>query len=135
MDFSITLETRSGPFLGGLLVASLLLLLSPRRPNVFEVLVYVAFGILGLRMIRASIWFGLFMAPIVADHVHVISQGLGIGAVRGRKATSPRLKNVLNVAILAGLLVIGSLSTPWLKQTVPIPLLKRDLLSEVSSDN
>lgn len=62
-------DLNGGIFLVGLLLSALLQAVSPRRPNMFESLAFLAFSILGLQMIRGSVWFDLAMAPILATHL------------------------------------------------------------------
>jgi len=119
-------------FLGGLLLSSLILMSSPRRPSVFEVLAYLAFALMAFKMIRAILWFGIVMAPAIAVHVGALAdRGITLrealpSAARVRPGrTRPRL----NVAILALLLLAVILSTPWLKGVLPLSAGYRSLVS------
>ncbi|MEA3397914.1 MAG: hypothetical protein U9R05_10670, partial [Chloroflexota bacterium] len=68
-------------FLGGLLLTSAILALSPRRPSAFQLLSFLAFAALGLKTSRGSIWFGIVMAPTLAEHLAQIGE-----AVRERES-------------------------------------------------
>ena len=68
-----TFSTLTGAlFLTGLLLTAALLALSPRRPEPLELLLFLAFGALGLRTTRGAIWFGLALAPVWAAHLSVV---------------------------------------------------------------
>ena len=110
---------RGAIFLTGLLLSSLLLMRSPRRPTVFESLVYLVLGVLGLQMIRAGIWFGLFMAPVVAAHLEAVSATRRAANAGAPPQTAGRPG--FNYAILALLIIGAACSTPWLKGSLPLP--------------
>lgn len=126
-------------FLVGLLVAATSLGLSPRRPDFFQVTTFLAFALLGLRTARGIVWFGIVMAPILADHGSSLAEqvgklGLGrrgtqaSGSTAGPQPPDPRstvLNYVMAGAILAG--VIASL--PVFKQWLPLSLEKAGLIS------
>ena len=68
-----TLGTLMGVlFFSGLIGSTILLLLSPKRPDFFQIATFFVFGILGLKTSRGIVWFGLVMAPIVAEHLAAI---------------------------------------------------------------
>jgi hypothetical protein len=59
-------------FFCGLIGSAILLIVSPRRPDFFQIATFLVFGILGLKTSRGSVWFGLVMAPIVAEHIAAV---------------------------------------------------------------
>ena len=68
-----TFSTLTGAlFLTGLLLTAALLALSPRRPEPLELLLFLAFGALGLRTTRGAIWFGLALTPVWAAHLSAV---------------------------------------------------------------
>jgi len=128
---SATFEEPIGAFfLAGLMLSSLLLMLSPRRPSVSQLLVYLAYGMLGLKMIRGSVWYGLFMAPVVADHVSVLADRLRAPVTHARHAAASSMRYGLSAAILAIMLLLAILSTPWLKSLLPLPAQVRLVTSD-----
>ena len=56
-------------FLCGLMASAILLALSPKRPDFFQISTFLVFGLLGLKTSRGSVWFGLVMAPIITMHL------------------------------------------------------------------
>ena len=68
-----TFSTLTGAlFLTGLLATAALLAISPRRPEPLDLLLFLAFGALGLRTTRGAVWFGLALAPVWAAHVSAV---------------------------------------------------------------
>ncbi|MFZ6027523.1 MAG: hypothetical protein ACOYYS_07380 [Chloroflexota bacterium] len=122
------LDTLGGRlFYIGLSFALLLLLFSLRRSRVFQWLVFLGFAALGLQTMRGSVWFGLFLAPTVAFHL----AGIGKNLVK-RFPPHPDEKPappVLNGIILAFLLLLGFVSLPWFKESLPFPPPKAGLIS------
>ena len=114
-------------FLLGLLLVAVNLALSPKRPNMFQLLAFLFFAALGLKTLRGSVWFGIVMAPELAEH---------LGALVGRfskpgeeNRTILPLAQKLN-ALMAGLVLLSVLITlPWFKEKLPLPELKRGLIS------
>ncbi|HEY90066.1 MAG TPA: hypothetical protein G4N98_10125 [Thermoflexia bacterium] len=118
-------------FLLAVLGSAAVLALSPRRPNLYQLGTFLGFAFLGLHTSRGSIWFGLVMAPILAEHLAQISEK---ASERKSEKASERvgrqtLQNWLN-ALLAGLLLVGAvLSLPWFKASLPLPPLKAGVIS------
>ncbi len=143
-----TFDTLGGQlFFGGLLLSAAILALSPKRPSPSQLLTFLAFGGLGMRTSRGSIWFGLVMAPVLAEHVAHIGEevrrrksektkkreGEKAGRRKSEKANlqnqKSKIENVLNLA-LVGLLLLGAvLSLPWFKALWPLAPEKRGLIS------
>jgi hypothetical protein len=141
-------------FLVGLLLAATLLAVSPRRPSLFQILSFLCFALLGLQGVRFGVWFGLVMAPIVAEHLaataaqartawslltrpeRVVGRG-GSGSgesAQGEIAASEKRPgqgtHLVLHWLLAGMLLLGAvLSTPWLKHILPLPPIRAGLVS------
>ena len=121
-------------FLGTLLLSAAILAVSPKRPTPSQLLTFLAFSVLGLHTLRGSIWFGLTMAPILAEHVERISESvkerLGERARKpGQQISNVKLQNTLNL-LLAGLLLLGAfVSLPWFKALWPLSSDKAGLIS------
>lgn len=113
-------------FLVSLLLIAAMLAVSPRRPGLFQILTYLAFGALALSSSRGIIWFGIAMAPVVAEHLAALAHEwkpiLDRQSVRQGRAAA----NYLFVALLAGGVF---LSLPWFKHLLPLPPLKAGLIS------
>jgi hypothetical protein len=102
-----------------------LLVLSPRRPSFYQIATFLVFGILALNFYRGIIWFGIVMAPVVADHLAALMDKVGIkpapiptGQTRG-----------LNRIFVIALLVLAFISLPWFKQYWPVVPEKAGLIS------
>ncbi|MGB9777624.1 MAG: hypothetical protein ACPL7C_13920, partial [Anaerolineae bacterium] len=118
-----TFSTLTGAlFLTGLLLTAALLALSPRRPAPLELLLFLAFGALGLRTLRAALWFGLVMAPVWAAHLSAL---FGRQPVRVSADRPPFLATLLALLLAAGALV----TLPWFKERLPLPPAKAGLIS------
>ncbi len=110
----------------GLMGAAIVLALSPSRPNFFQLVSFLVFGFLGLKTARGSVWFGLVMAPIIAEHISVIAQNVRTERTEPVKAEGSRYLNlVFTVVVLA----MGVVSLPWLKSALPLPQAKAGLIS------
>ena len=122
-----TINTLMGAiFLSGMIGSAIVLALSPRRPNVFQILTFIIFGFLGLKTSRGSVWFGIVMAPILAEHISVITGKLPNIYRQSSKSEGFRLLNIIfSVVIIA----MGVISLPWLKSLLPMPQAKAGLIS------
>lgn len=113
-------------FLGGLLLSATLLALSPRRPTFFQMALFLGFAALGLKTQRGSIWFGLVMAPTLAEHFAHLG---GASLRRAAQRPTARVQGTLNT-LLAGLFLLAALaSLPWFKALWPLPPEKAGLIS------
>jgi hypothetical protein len=122
-----TLRTLMGViFFIGLVLGLLVLALSPQRPNIFQISIFLAFGILGIKTSRGSVWFGLVMAPILAEHISYIVQRL---QKENKKNSSSEGKRALNILFCTILIVMGIISLPWFKHRLPLPQAKAGLIS------
>jgi hypothetical protein len=112
-------------FLAALLSTAVLLAVSPRRPGFFHLSAYVAFGALALSSSRGIVWFGIAMAPVVAEH---------LAALAGATRRSPRTEAAghglpaLNYLFATLMLAAAVLSLPWLKGLLPLPEKKAGLV-------
>ncbi len=137
-----TFSTLSGQlFLGGLLLSAAILALSPKRPSPLQLFTFLVFGALGLRTARGIIWFGLVMAPVLAEHVAQISalagQHIGklqlanhkIGGASEPTQATTKTQALLNRVVMA-ILLLGALSSlPWFKQLWPLSPEKAGVIS------
>jgi hypothetical protein len=114
------------PFFVLLSTGLLLLLYSPRRPNLLEVTLFAAFGALGMFSIRNIMWFGVVAAPILGlqvapmleppaqpDDAHPGAAQLAKAIMRNVMTPGSEGKSVINLALLLVLLGVTMLFTPW----------------------
>jgi hypothetical protein len=113
-------------FLLGLLLCAVILAVSPRRPSRFQILTFVTFGVLALSSTRSEIWFGIVMAPVLADHLGALF-GAQTATRSGRPGTGEHqgLNYLFAAILLAGVLLV----LPWFKHLLPLPLRKAGLIS------
>jgi hypothetical protein len=122
-----SLNTTGGTmFFAGLLLTTLILAFSPRRPNFFQVACFLTFGILALKTTRAIVWYGLVLAPVLSDHCSALASHTrrpkrAPGASGGVPA--------INLAIVGILLFIAVLSLPWFKHVLRFTAKKTGLIS------
>ena len=115
-----------GIFYVGLMLLAVLLAISPRRSNFFEVITFMLFGLLGIKYIRGVIWFGLILAPVLALHLAEIFKQMGWGKLPTRQTASIRRLNLIFLVALAGMAFI---SLPWFKDLFPFVPAKKGLIS------
>jgi hypothetical protein len=115
-----------GIFYVGLMLLAVLLAVSPKRPNFFEVVTFLLFGLLGIKYIRGVVWFGLILAPVVSVHLAALFEGLGWGKIPTRQTASIRR---LNLTFLVALTFLAFISLPWFKHFFPFVPAKRGLIS------
>jgi hypothetical protein len=75
---------------------------------------------------RGVVWFGIVMAPILAEHMHAIITGY---LPRKQEEISKTGSVWLNRIFISGLLLAGFISLPWFKQVLPLPPLKAGIYS------
>ena len=114
-------------FLGGLILCALVFIFSPKRPNLFQLMTFLFFAGLGLKTLRGAVWFGIVMGPVLAEQLKAL---LGRLARPGKeRSITPPLAQTMN-AIIAGMVLLSVLVTlPWFKESLPLPELKRGLIS------
>lgn len=117
-------DSRQGAlFLIALLLCSVLLAVSPRRPSLYQVLTFLAFGALALATKRGIVWFGMAMAPVVAQHLAALA-----AAWWPERSSAPG-RVVVNYAVAVILLAGVVLALPWFKGVLPLPAFKREVVS------
>ena len=122
-----TLSTLMGViFFCGLIVSAILLAFSPKRPNFFQISTFLVFGILGLKTSRGSVWFGLVMAPTVAEHLSAIVNNLQKAK---RTPANQEGSRILNILFTVVILTMGVIALPWFKYKLPLPAPKAGLIS------
>ena len=113
-------------FLGALLLSAILMALPERRPNFFQLLTWLVFGLLSLSTMRGVAWFGIVMAPVLADHL----VGLRLPERKDRKPQKSRPFLVYTNLLILVILGIGMVvSLPWFKDSLAFPRLKEGLIS------
>jgi hypothetical protein len=113
-------------FFSGLIISVIVFVLSPKRPNFFQIATFLAFGLLGLKTSRGSVWFGIVMAPILAAHLSYI--------IKRHQKESDQIKNsegsrLLNIIFCIVLIFMGVFTLPWFKDRLPMPPAKAGLIS------
>jgi hypothetical protein len=117
------LDTWAGRvFIAGFLFCAAIFMLSPRRPSGFQLFSFLAFGFLGLQSFRGVIWFGLILAPAVAEHLAALA---GLLPPQKPVALRPRVTITFGALILAA----ACISLPWFKPFLPFPPAKAGLIS------
>ncbi len=112
-------------FLVGFLLCSVVMALSAKRPNFYQIVTFLAFGILGLMTTRGVIWFGIAMAPVLADLLPALFSRDAPEREAGRSSPG---KKWINLAILLILVLIAMVSLPWFKKYLPFPQRKAGLI-------
>ena len=105
---------------------AILLAVSPKRPGFYQIINLIVFGLLGIKTSRGIVWFGLVMAPIVADHVSAVITRLKKAPQKVLDGEGSRFVNILFVTVI---LLMGVISLPWFKSILPLPEAKAGLIS------
>jgi hypothetical protein len=113
-------------FLIGLLLTTLVLALSPRRPSFFQAVSFLAFAVLALKTSRGIVWYGLVLAPVLSEHVSVLSRQTSSWK---RATASSRGSPLLNLVFVGLLIFMAFVSLPWFKEELPLPEQKAGLIS------
>jgi hypothetical protein len=119
--------TVSGPegilFFGSLLLVGTLALKSRLRLTATEILLLVAFGYLAWSSVRAIVWWGLVVAPVLARLLGSV--------LPNRQKQRGRDRPLINGLILASIAALVAISLPWNKALLPIlPANKLGLFSD-----
>lgn len=109
-------------FLVGLLISAMILAVSRRRPTVFQVLLFLLFGALGLKYIRGAVWFGIIMVQPVAEALAPSLPGTSTST------TNPTARR-MNMILTSFLALLAFFSLPWFKQYWPVLPEKAGLIS------
>jgi hypothetical protein len=122
-----TLGTMEGNiFFAGFLLSTVIFALSTRRSSFYQVLTYLVFAVLALRTSRGIVWYGLVMAPVIAEHMAALVSRVSLSDQNKPESTgSPALNRVFLMVLLA--MAFGSL--PWFKSALPLPEAKANLIS------
>jgi hypothetical protein len=108
-------------FFVSLLLIGVLIVRARTRLTLLEVLLLLAFGYLAWSSVRAIVWWGLIISPILA---RLLGDVLPDRAPRGRDLTT------INALIVAGVALVAGLSLPWNKDAlVFLPADKRGLFT------
>ena len=113
-------------FLCGLMACAILLAVSPKRPDFFQITTFLVFGLLGLKTSRGIVWFGLVMAPIVAIHLSAIVDQMS--KTKTRPVNQEGLSNIQSLFVVV-IIAMGVISLPWFKSILPLPTAKAGLIS------
>ena len=122
-----TLHTYLGiVFFSSLLVYTILLILSPKRPSFFQIATLVMFSLLAIKTSRGIVWFGLVMAPIVAEYLPGVINRFHKTASMSSDGEGSKTLNLVFVTVI---LLLGVISLPWFKSYLPLPPAKAGLIS------
>jgi hypothetical protein len=122
-----TFESLGGAlFFVGLILTASIMAISPKRPSVFQLLTFAAFAALGLKTMRGVVWFGIVMAPTLAEHLKAI---VDTYMPISRETSSATGSKLLNTIFLSVLVLMSVVSMPWFKQYLPLPALKAGVFS------
>ncbi len=113
-------------FFACLLGYAVVLAISPKRPDFFQVAAFIIFGLLGIKTARGIVWFGLIMAPAVADHLSAIVKRYQPATQKSDAQPGNRLLNIVFTVVILGM---GVISLPWWKSYLPLPTAKAGLIS------
>ena len=113
-------------FFVGLFLSLIILGLSSRRLNLFQILTLLVFGVLGVKTSRGSVWFGIVVAPILTQHLPAL-----LDCIKQPKQDPPRSKGsrLINTIFLFLIIGMGVFSLPWFKDYWPLPQAKAGLIS------
>ncbi len=113
-------------FFGIFMLVSIVLAISPKRPNFLQILTYVIFGFLALRTTRGVVWFGIVSAPILANHLAALVKVY----LPGNDKTKDRYGNrIINLILLIAIMAAVLISLPWFKHSLPFPSSKAGWIS------
>jgi hypothetical protein len=103
------------------------LAVSPRRPTLNQLITFLFFAALGLKTGRGIVWFGLVMAPVLAEHFQALADLLPRPAQQSE--VSQAISCRLNALFAGVILLMVMITLPWFKESLPLPELKRGLIS------
>jgi hypothetical protein len=108
-------------FLGSAMLVAALVYRSRLKLAVLELLLLAAFGYLAWSSVRAIVWWGFIIAPILARH---------LGNVLPARAGTARDRPPVNALILVMISLLAVVSLPWFKSSISfLPADKRGLFS------
>jgi hypothetical protein len=118
-------------FGGGLFFASLLftiavVVFSPRKLTFFQLFGFLGLATLACFTSRGIIWFGLMMAPVVAEN----GRAIWVHLHKDQKTiTSNQGRTVVNWMFMGVILALALITLPWFKEQLPMPEAKAGLIS------
>lgn len=116
-------------FFIGLLFSATVLALSSRLPTAFQMLTFLPFAAFGLKTLRGVIWFGIVMAPVLADHLPDIGQQAR-QIIKQRGSSNTAGQSLLINYLIASFVLLGVVfSLPWFKGNLTFLGQKAGLLS------
>jgi len=113
-------------FFAGLIIGGILLVIDFKKLSFYQVVIYLGFGILSLRTSRGIVWFGIVMAPIVAEQLAGLVEHYKKAAVQPMVQGGSRIINMVFVALI---LLMSVITLPWFKSALPLPSDKAGLIS------
>ncbi len=130
-------------FFGPFFLVMLSLLYARRRLDLTELGLFLTFSVLALAAVRSGIWFALIAAPILARHDVVLDAPDPLTKMRnwpfvdrftrhleGRHERAPATHPWLNWAILAWIVGFTLILSPWIRPSLAIDRLNRQLVEE-----
>lgn len=103
--------------------SAVVLFLGQRRVRLFDLLSFEFFALLAWRTGRAIVWFGLAVAPVLAETL----PGL-LPRPRAPQQADPA-ERVINLVFATGLLALMVITLPWFKDRLPLPPQRAGLVS------
>jgi len=116
-------------FFAGLALSALAILLARRWPTMTQALTWAGLGLLGALTARGSVWFGLAVAPLLAQSLAAIGAQWSARFPSQAASTPARLSQILNTSIFGLLALLAGISLPWFKSSLPFPPAKAGLIS------
>lgn len=111
----------------GLILCSVVLAISPQRPNFFQLATFVSFAIMSIMTTRGIVWFGLVMAPVLSVHFAAIFELYRNESQNKTPRKNHRLLNMLLLMVIGWMAII---SLPWFKHLLPFEGSKAGLISQ-----
>jgi hypothetical protein len=113
-------------FFIGLIGSGLLLVLPPKKPNTFQIITYLGFGILSVQTSRGIVWFGLVMAPIVAGQLAAVVDHYKKPVLQ---ANNQGGSGIINSVFASVIILMAIVTLPWFKSVLPLPTAKAGLIA------
>lgn len=113
-------------FFVGLVGIASVLIASPKRPTVFQLILFVLFSLLGIKTMRGAIWFGIVLSPILAEHVAAILKHY---LPERRIQQQYHGRTIINWIFVTVLFLVSVITLPWFKEFIPLPSVKAGIIS------
>jgi len=128
-----SLATKDGLafFIAAPLGLALLLWAGRARSGLYHWLMLLGFALLALKTGRAIVWFGLALAPIIAELLPQVWPAGRAGCPERSRgaATPPRSDRAVVAAIMLCFVALMVVTLPWFKSHLPLPAKKAGLIS------